>query len=84
MERKAKHEATSQIRNGMPLTIAVELWDAHQGHSMPKPGKAGLRAVDLNPAFVEALMGFPSGFVTRSLEPSEMPLFRRVGNSSDT
>jgi hypothetical protein len=60
------------------LGIAAQLWDFRQRHSMTTDGRGGSLKADLNPRFVEALMGFPSGHVTRNLEPSEMPLFQHA------
>jgi hypothetical protein len=42
---------------------------------MPKAGDDGSKPTALNPAFVEALMGFPVGWTV--LEPSEMPSSRK-------
>lgn len=83
MARKARGEAKG-IRNGLVLGIAVQLWNIRRHPSTMQGGRIIWPKVALNPRFSEALMGFPRGFVTRSLEPSEMPLFQHVQRSRDT
>lgn len=61
---------------GMPV-------DGPLGQQTSKDGRVTSPTVALNPRFVEALMGFPIGHVTRPLALSEMPLFRSVRKSLD-
>lgn len=83
LRRKAEGE-TQGHRNGLVLGIAVQIWYSHLAPLMPTVGPGGSNKAVLHPPFVEALMGFPRGHVTRSLQPSEMPLFRDAPKSQDT
>jgi hypothetical protein len=48
--------------SGNPGTTLLDAADSHHGEEMREPGKHGKSKLVLNPAFVEALMGFPRGW----------------------
>ena len=49
---------------GNPGTTLHDAIDSHHGEETRTPGHRGDHALALNPAFVEALMGFPDGWTT--------------------
>ena len=54
----------------------------HQDPSTKTDGRRGAATVDLNPAFVEALMGFPADWT--DCDCSETPSCQPAQKSSDT
>lgn len=63
-----RHGYTVLGHGGTTLSDAI---DSHHHQATREPGKPGAHQVDLNPEFVEALMGFPPGWTEmRGSEPS--------------
>ena len=75
-----------QGNQGQTLTEQLLLFaDGPPGETSEMNGLDTSPTVVLNPAFVEALMGFPRGWrqpETRSCDVWETPLFRNVPRSS--
>lgn len=70
-----RHGYMQQGHAGTTLTDAI---DSHHQQATREPGKPGAHQVDLNPEFVEALMGFPPGWTEMlGSEPSATPSCRK-------
>ena len=66
------------MQSGHPGTTLSDAIDSHHHQATREPGKPGEHQVDLNPAFVEALMGFPHGWTEMlGSEPSATPSCRK-------
>lgn len=66
------------MQSGHPGTTLSDAIDSHHHQTKREPGKPGAHQVELNPEFVEALMGFPPGWTEMlGSEPSGTQSSRR-------
>lgn len=76
-------DATGSRRHGYMLegntgTTLHDAIDSHHGEATRKAGDPGQQAMVLNPAFVEALMGFPPGWT--EIPDPQISLLTRNGS----
>ncbi|MFC4334074.1 DNA cytosine methyltransferase [Salininema proteolyticum] len=64
-----------------PYEPAIRLWEHVIGRSCPEPDTEGRAGRRLSARFVEWMLGFPSGHVTRVPDLSRREAFRLLGNS---